>query len=89
MQYLIHNARTFLTGSAAAGAVMRYRTSLQLVLGTDSVDLPAIDLDGTATRVRLRISPRTRLRSVWAEDDELESDDRGFVDALRDRAALL
>ncbi|OII34751.1 hypothetical protein BIU98_01935 [Curtobacterium sp. MMLR14_010] len=89
MQYLIHNTRTFLTGSAAAGAVMRYRTSLQLVLGTDSVDLPAIDLDGTATRVRLRISPRTRLRSVWAEDDELESDDRVFVNALRDRAALL
>jgi hypothetical protein len=89
MQYLIHNARTFLCGSAAAAAVMRYRSSLQLVLGTDSVDLPAIDLDGSSIRVRLRISPRTRLRSIWADDDELESDDRLFVAGLRDRAALL
>jgi hypothetical protein len=56
MQYLIHNARTFLCGSAAAAAVMRYRSSLQLVLGTDSVDLPAIDLDGSSIRVRLRIA---------------------------------
>jgi hypothetical protein len=89
MQYLIHNARSFLTGSAAAGAMIRYRSALKLVRGTDSVDLPAIDFDGSATRVRLRISPWTRLRSVWAEDDELESDDQLFVDALRDRAALL
>jgi hypothetical protein len=68
---------------------MRYRSSLKMVRGTGSVDLPAIDFDGSGMRVRLRISPRTRLRSVWAEDDELESDDQLFVDALRDRAALL
>lgn len=89
MQYVFHDTQMMLTSDAAAQALLAYFASLELAWCADEVELPAIDEDGALMWERLFVGPATRLRSMRADDDLLESPDASFVADLSRRTRAL
>ena len=82
LKVIHYGTADILTGDAIADAVIEYAGSLAQHHSADTVNVPAIALDGTLTRTKVLIGPASQMIVQDAPDDVLEPRDPEFVRRL-------
>jgi hypothetical protein len=86
MKNIRYDNTVILTSDDVADAVIEYAAALSSGDRSDTIEVPAIAVDGTMTTTKILIGPTSELVIEDADDDELELDDPTFVGRLRSAA---
>ncbi|TPG05090.1 hypothetical protein EAH85_14055 [Curtobacterium flaccumfaciens] len=88
MKNLGYGAATILVSDAAASAVLHYAAILAQTGGGDVIDIPTSDDHGLSAYASVVLGPGIPVMATNAPEDDLEDDDRDFVDELTSRVAI-